>query len=151
MNWTPERIARMRELNAEGWSTSEIAADLGGISRNAVIGKMRRMGIASSNPQRHRAPNREKARPAPTKPQPETPPKPKARPGPPGGVSLMDLTARTCRYPMGDPLEAGFAFCGAEVDPTEPYCETHAAKCYDQTAKIKGKPGNRFQMPGWKP
>ncbi len=56
MAWTEEKIARLKELWAEGLSASMVAAKIGGISRNSVIGKSRRLGLPYRNPKnRHRS------------------------------------------------------------------------------------------------
>jgi GcrA cell cycle regulator len=47
MNWTDERVELLRKLWAEGLSASQIAAQLGGVSRNAVIGKVHRLKLSS--------------------------------------------------------------------------------------------------------
>lgn len=65
--WTPERIATLRRLHGEGASASFIAERLGGITRNAVLGKVMRLGLSEPAP---------KDRPAPL-------PKPKAKAKPP--------------------------------------------------------------------
>ncbi|MEX2650769.1 MAG: GcrA family cell cycle regulator [Alphaproteobacteria bacterium] len=100
--WTEETIARLRQLWESGLSASEIAKRLGGISRNAVIGKAHRTGLA--------------ARPSPIRARPEAP----ARQG--GG--------RTCAWPFGDPGDASFRFCGDRAEPGRPYCAAHCAQAY---------------------
>ena len=45
MNWTDERVEKLKRLWAEGLSASQIAAQLGGVSRNAVIGKVHRLNL----------------------------------------------------------------------------------------------------------
>ncbi|MDQ6437427.1 GcrA family cell cycle regulator [Mesorhizobium sp. LHD-90] len=79
MLWTDERVETLRKLWSEGLSASQIAAQLGGVSRNAVIGKVHRLklsgrGRASPAPTRQKKP----AQPAAAKPQPRPAP-PQAR------------------------------------------------------------------------
>ncbi len=157
--WTEERVARLRELWAEGLSASEIARELGGVTRNAVIGKVHRLRLERRAPSR-RGTAAKNARPAPPsrrrppavsgtaalKPEPEAAqkamPAPKPRrarlvfPPPPaeGRIKdIMKLTRHTCRWPIGDPGEEGFAYCGAQVSAGHPYCEHHARMAYQSS------------------
>ncbi len=83
MSWTDERIERLKELWSRGMTASHIADELGGVSRNAVIGKAHRLGLQS--------------RPSPVKPN-EPAPKPRAKgrdraPAPPEALSVADVPA----------------------------------------------------------
>jgi GcrA cell cycle regulator len=116
MVWTDERIEQLRELWAEGLTTGEIGKRLG-VSKNAVVGKAHRLEL--------------KGRPSPIK-RSKTP---RAAPAAPKEKdqkirSVVDLSAHTCRWPIGDPREPGFHFCGAPSMATKPYCEKHAAIAY---------------------
>lgn len=116
MVWTDERIEELKVLWAEGLTTGEIGKRLG-VSKNAVVGKAHRLGL--------------KGRPSPIKkakqPRPAAAtakePEPKMK-------TLVDLSANTCRWPIGDPREPGFHFCGAPAIPGKPYCAEHAAVAY---------------------
>jgi GcrA cell cycle regulator len=116
-------------------SASQIASELGEVSRCAVIGKVHRLGLAGRST-RSRAPL------APRVPKPPRPifaRKPvKFHPflidftpydGPKIGV--LDLKDTTCRWPLGDPLEAGFGFCGCDIQRGQLYCSQHAIKAYN--------------------
>ena len=74
MSWTDERVEQLRELWSQGLSASQIAAQLGGVSRNAVIGKAHRLGLQGRpSPIRTtggQAPRRRSASPRPTLPRP---------------------------------------------------------------------------------
>ena len=96
MAWTDEKVETLTQLWQSGKSASEISAILGDVTRNAVIGKAHRLGLAS--------------RPSPIKRQP------KAAPVEPIGVKLIDLTERMCKWPIGDPATPGFRFCGKPSD-----------------------------------
>jgi GcrA cell cycle regulator len=213
MAWTDERIEHLKTMWERGMTASQIADELGGVSRNAVIGKAHRLGLQSrpspvksvepapkASPE-PRAPAKEaaeakhseapaaKASPASTaKPAPA--PQPKADPAPPapataaaapgaeaaapapqpriisvgpGGflrqgpgeqqqpippapprrlvpakpspemadkTSLLDLTEKICKWPLGHPGEPDFHFCGEKVNPGFPYCVEHCGRAY---------------------
>jgi len=144
-DWTKERIARLKELRAQGMSSSAIARDLGGVTRSAVIGKARRLGldprpanVTASNivPPPIRRPVLVVPAPAPVieppcAPVPLKPCKPMPIDGAVPGRSL-------CKWPIGDPLEPGFHLCGAQNIALEkpwglaeqPYCASHCALAY---------------------
>lgn len=134
MSWNDAKIEMLRNLVKENLSYGEIGARLG-VSRCAAIGKARRLGIRNLAKPGGRKPY---PRPAtPTGKRILTPPPVKVardRPAPPrvvnGGpkplmISLLDLTDRTCRYPIGDPLQPGFGFCGHACAYGKPYCAHH--------------------------
>jgi len=186
MSWTDERVEMLKKMWSEGQSASQIAKELGGVTRNAVIGKVHRLGLS----------NRAGASPAPAeaKPEPKAQPKAKAPPQPkpapanrpdpvvepktepaaaapvsppmparkqiiPAGqplppqpstneispealakvseiekkakrLTLMELTERTCKWPVGDPATEDFWFCGLPVQQGKPYCEAHVGVAF---------------------
>lgn len=189
MSWTDERVEKLKELWVEGKSASQIARELGGVSRNAVIGKVHRLGLSNRSAggaeeaKASPAPKPAEAVAAPVPPAPEaaapaaenvaveaeedaapeqeaeaaSPPamrrhapairdasQPRA-PGPPTPeeeaarrtlveiekiakrISLLELTERVCKWPIGDPDQEGFAFCGLPSVPGKPYCKHHIA------------------------
>ncbi len=153
MAWTDERVELLKKLWAEGLSASQIAGRLGGLTRNAVIGKVHRLGLSG------RATNSRSS-------------VPRARgnhvPGPSQGPSLtfgtcgnvalkpndgeefvpspapieelviplherasiVTLKETMCRWPIGDPSEESFHFCGRTKAGPMPYCEHHARLAY---------------------
>lgn len=216
MGWTDERIATLRKMWEGGSTASEIAAELGGVSRNAVIGKAHRLGlkarpspVKANDKKKTAAPVKKPAAAAPA-PRPAEPraepaerssapaeqaerpaPRPAAAPvradtagdsaipsqpipGPsadlpkivsvgPGGflrqgpgdqqapippapprrlvpakpsaeiagkTTLLDLSDKVCRWPMGHPGEPDFHFCGQQVNPGFPYCVEHCGRAY---------------------
>jgi GcrA cell cycle regulator len=136
MSWTDERVAELRALFAESLSAGAIAAKLGGVTRNAVIGKLGRLGL-------HLSP-KVKGRPvgAPRTPRKRKPwqpaiieqfPSAEAINLPPESattpVTLMQLTAVTCRWPVsGDGITT--LFCGAVPALGYPYCGAHCDCAY---------------------
>ncbi len=201
MSWTDERIDRLKAMWEKGLTASQIADELGGVSRNAVIGKAHRLGL-KSRPSPVKA-NEVEAKPAPAapasaaaasaKPKIKLPEKPVAAaprapaqldrpvmtpmhapatprsdlpkivsigpggfmrqgpgdqqapipPAPPRRLvpakpsaeiadktSLLELSDRVCRWPMGHPGEPDFHFCGVAVNPGFPYCVEHCGRAY---------------------
>ncbi|GAW35172.1 gcrA cell cycle regulator [Roseovarius sp. A-2] len=181
MSWNDERVELLKKMWGEGQSASQIAKELGGVTRNAVIGKVHRLGLSNRNgsgaasaaSEAKTAPAAE-AKPAPKptpKPAPKPAPKPEApaeaAPAPvsrikaiiPAGqplppqpsaneidpealakvseiekkakrLTLMELTERTCKWPVGDPATDDFWFCGLPVQAGKPYCEAHVGVAF---------------------
>lgn len=201
MSWTEERIATLKKMWESGSTASQIADELGGVSRNAVIGKAHRLGLkARPSPVKANEKKKKAVPPSPPAPKAAAPEKPVATPKPkkpapppapaaqesaaatpsqpvpnpkqdmskivsvgPGGflrqgpgdqqapippapprrlvpakpspdiadkTSLLDLTEKVCRWPMGHPGEPDFHFCGAAVNPGFPYCVEHCGRAY---------------------
>lgn len=162
MSWTPERTQRAIELYTQGYSASQIAQDLGGVTRNAVIGKIHRMGAARKNksgtttlPAKTGATAKPVAvpsiqtKPASRRPKPKpikiTIPKQKLKcrslrdEGP---VDLASLDASTCRFPITSE-GPDHRFCGAKPMEGSAYCEQHHALCHEQTSKTKKRGSGR--------
>ncbi len=122
MSWTDERIEHLKKLWGKGLSASQIATELGeGVTRNAVIGKAHRLGLES----RPSPVKTDKSRPAKAKAKVDKPPKAEKK-----VVTLLDLTERICKWPIGHPDEPGFQFCGKASSPGFPYCAPHCAEAY---------------------
>jgi GcrA cell cycle regulator len=158
MGWTDERVETLRKLWLDGLSASQIAKQLGGVTRNAVIGKVHRLGLSGratpSQPARpvFKAPR--PARPVMSAPQPhrrpaelaatpaEPPPAPRVAPyvEQPGTATVLTLGAHMCKWPIGDPAADGFTFCGRRSSTEGPYCAEHARLAY-QPAPSKKKSG----------
>ena len=180
MSWTDERVEMLKKMWGEGQSASQIAKELGGVTRNAVIGKVHRLGLSnrSTGGASAKAEPKEKPAAAPkpeakAKPQPKTeparpqtapaadarpstparkqiipagqplPPQPSANEISPEAlakvnevekkakkISLMELTERTCKWPVGDPATEDFWFCGLPVQAGKPYCEAHVGVAF---------------------
>ncbi len=189
MSWTDERVETLKKMWGEGQSASQIAKELGGVTRNAVIGKVHRLGLSnragSGGSAAAKAAPKEKpaAAAAAAKPAPKPAPKPKTvasvpavkeeveldengipisaarraiipagQPLPPQPsaneispealakvsevektakkISLMELTEKTCKWPVGDPATDDFWFCGLAVQQGKPYCEAHVGVAF---------------------
>ncbi|EKE45258.1 GcrA cell cycle regulator [Oceaniovalibus guishaninsula JLT2003] len=183
MSWTDERVETLKKMWGEGQSASAIAKTLGGVTRNAVIGKVHRLGlsnraggapegegeteleeaavpaepvvevVATEDPveEEREIPSTQSAAPPPLTAarrqiipagQP-LPPQPSANEISPETlasvrevektskrISLMELTERTCKWPIGDPATADFWFCGLGVQAGKPYCEAHVSVAF---------------------
>jgi GcrA cell cycle regulator len=140
--WTDERIEILKHDWAEGLSASQIAGKLGEVTRNAVIGKVHRLGLpgraTTSRLQASyaRMNQRRRANLRIVKPVTITV-RPKPRPAPPSltisdmlMIELLALTAQTCKYPIGDPQDNQFGFCGRSPITGETYCEFHYIVCH---------------------
>lgn len=197
MSWTEERIEKLKSMWEKGMTASQIADELGGVSRNAVIGKAHRLDLQSrpspvkgtegdgAKPEPRKAPaSRAKvAAAAPPPRAPAAPPRtaapvnapqpvptqphaptgaqlrsigpggflrqgpgdqaPPATPAPPRRLvpaktapeyadktSLLDLSDKICKWPLGHPGEPDFHFCGEKVNPGFPYCVQHCGHAY---------------------
>jgi len=161
MSWTDERVEQLKKLWIEGLSASQIAARMGGITRNAVIGKVHRLGLSGrSRPSRPartiaRTPRQRPAAPShpsrfktagatalkrqvdiETRPLPQVEAEPEPAPiravELPSGqrMSILTLTERTCKWPIGDPGDEEFHFCGHRSEASMPYCKSHARMAY---------------------
>jgi GcrA cell cycle regulator len=150
MAWTDERVELLKKLWGEGLSASQIAGRLGSVTRNAVIGKVHRLGLSgratTSRMKSHR-------------PRPRMAAKRMAKNrfsqlGNPAFRALyaeaevyqapveelvipvnerkyiQTLTECSCRWPIGDPQAADFHFCGKKKVPGLPYCEFHARRAF---------------------
>ena len=196
MSWTDERVETLKTMWSEGKSASQIAKELGGITRNAVIGKVHRLGLSNRvggpdrpedepgmlidpgediaedtdaeapAPKPAAAPAAPAARPVGKDPVPAPRPKPGGQPLPPQPsaseisaealanlaevakkarrLSLMQLSERTCKWPIGDPATDDFWFCGLPSVPGKPYCETHVAVAFQpMSARRDRRAGGR--------
>jgi len=151
--WTEDRVGALKKLWLEGQSASQIAKQLGGgVTRNAVIGKVHRLGLsgraAPSQPARttfrpsRPRPAQAQAPSAPRRieaAQPRPVPAPVAAPAPdlPGTATVMTLGAHMCKWPIGDPGSAEFSFCGRRASEGV-YCVEHARVAYQPAMKKNG-------------
>lgn len=174
--WTEERVAELKRMKAAGLSCSQIASCLGGLSRNAVIGKLHRLGLHGER--------------RPSKPRSAEPRKPRAPRTPhinqtykrraihivtagngatllyeadqfdmntrlsPEDIpveqrkSLMELGSNDCRFPYGDVGENDFFFCGGESVPGHSYCAMHCRVTTGRTFVISDEERQRRRSLG---
>jgi GcrA cell cycle regulator len=202
MSWTDERVEKLQELWNEGMSAAQIAKALGGVTRNAVIGKVHRLGLSNrAQPTKAAPPKPEaqaptpkpvEAEPAAPAPQPEAaaaPAEPEAPEAPAASepapapvparpvisatarrepapmteerlealanlaeldkkakkLTLMELTERTCKWPIGDPTDDDFHFCGHPAAPGRPYCSAHCAIAYQPMSSRRDRDRARIR------
>ncbi len=155
MAWTDDRVATLTKLWADGLSASQIAKQLGGVTRNAVIGKVHRLGLSGrakpSNPKRKTVTTAKSTKPqikttrAPSAPRtprivaaaaPPAPPPLDAKPMANGEfATILTITDHMCKWPIGDPGKSDFRFCGRKTDPEEPYCVPHSQVAYQPSRR----------------
>ena len=158
MSWTDERVERLSKLWMEGRSASHIAADLGeGVSRNAVIGKIHRLGLSNRATPPAAAVDAERLRlkiavkPPASVADGAEPASAQSEARSSAGmaalaqrdvvipfstrVTIMDLRETMCRWPIGDPTSSEFRFCGCRTSPNIPYCPTHASVAFQPIAE----------------
>ncbi len=138
MSWTEERVELLTKLWAEGLSASQIARTLGGVTRNAVIGKVHRLGLSGrASPARAERPRtvvRRKPAPKPVIVEPEIIEEEVLDDG--EWATVMTLTDRMCKWPIGHPGTEEFHFCGRKAAAGMPYCAAHNRMAY-QTASAR--------------
>lgn len=167
MSWTDERIEELRKLWADGLSASQIANTLGGVSRNAVIGKIHRLGLSGRVKAARASARRPAAAPASApapRPKQVTQPRVMAvgstvvkvvereqfQPAPEPvvaaaivslheGVTLIDLKHSSCRWPVGDPSSDEFRYCGAHTGAGDTYCAAHADIAFPARTRSRAK------------
>ncbi len=134
MGWTDERVEQLKSLWTEGLSASQIARALGGVTRNAVIGKVHRLGLAGrvspSRSERPRLPVVPKVAVRLHAPEPPVVEEDPIHLADGNFVTVLTINDRMCRWPIGDPSENEFHFCGHKPKNGSPYCEAHARKAY---------------------
>ena len=139
--WSSERIELLKRCFHAGLSCSQIAREVG-VTRNAVIGKMNRLGLSRSRPataaqpQQRGARRRNRSRPsifAQHDMLTAAYPQPRAEDIPIHngcGCTLLELGQEKCRWPISDPDAKEFCFCGNEPVKGLPYCPGHARIAY---------------------
>ena len=195
MAWSDERVAILKKMWLEGSSASEIAKELGNITRNAVIGKVHRLGLSNRDTNNSKSgssiSNAKKSVKRGRPPKVNKEEKKRGRPHKlkdPGDfpraldekeksttssgkekslddrkikvvsdlsdetlqnilkvemkskkISLMELTERTCKWPIGDPATDTFWFCGHESEPGKPYCKTHISIAFQPVTQRRSR------------
>ncbi len=195
MAWSDERVAILKKMWLEGSSASEIAKELGNITRNAVIGKVHRLGMSNRDTNNLKSgSNTSNARKSVRRGRPPKVNKEEKKRGRPHKlkdpgdfpgtldvtekpttssakemrldenktkvasdlseetlqnilkvemkskkISLMELTERTCKWPIGDPATDTFWFCGHESEPGKPYCKTHISIAFQPITQRRSR------------
>lgn len=152
MAWNDERVELLKKYWSEGLSASQIASKMGGVTRNAVIGKVHRLGLSG--------------RATPAKPQRGC--EPESRYEEPASVSFVrteieklivepefvapailsggdlatvaTLKGNMCKWPIGDPAKDDFHFCGQSAPTGKPYCGYHAQVAFQPAQRRADRP-----------
>src|SRR5882757_5056931 len=147
LTWTDDRVEQLKKLWEAGLSASQIAAELGNVTRNAVIGKVHRLGLSGrAKSPSSAAPRQRKARPAQHMMrvsrrntalahafEVEMEPDPVAYDNVvpmSQRLTLLELNEATCHWPIGDPSSTEFFFCGGKALSGLPYCAHHSRVAY---------------------
>ena len=149
MAWTEKMVEDLKIMWKQGLTTGEIGKRLG-VSKNSIVGKVHRLQLdARPSPIKKKDEEQENAaeecaqtdnvtekKTEPREEKPAAAPQPVAekpavvRKNIAGDVKLTDLDNHTCRWPIGDPKDENFHFCGRKVRIGQTYCEEHAALAY---------------------
>ncbi len=167
MAWTDDRVELLKKLWAEGLSASQIANRLGGVTRNAVIGKVHRLGLSGRTTTSRAKATRRRRTPAHTqnrsaRPQMRSHGSTALKPAydadadeeyqlAPASImelviplneraSILTLDETKCRWPIGDPGDEDFHFCGRHSEIGVPYCQHHSSVAY-QPAQSRRRGG----------
>lgn len=151
MAWNDERVELLKKFWAEGLSASQIASKMGGVTRNAVIGKVHRLGLSGratpAKPQRGCDPERhvDVVEPAFAREEMEA-----LADGPefiaPAVLASGDLATvatlkgNMCKWPMGDPARDDFHFCGQSAPTGKSYCAYHAQLAFQPAQRRPDRP-----------
>jgi GcrA cell cycle regulator len=162
LTWSDDRVEQLKKLWEAGLSASQIAAELGNVTRNAVIGKVHRLGLSgrAKSPATAAPRQRKAVRPAQQMMR-------VARPVSRGNTalahvfevevetdpvtfdnvvpmsqrrSLLELNEATCHWPVGDPSSADFFFCGGKALSGLPYCAQHSRVAYQPASDRRRQP-----------
>ncbi|MDA9643769.1 hypothetical protein N9S90_01195 [Candidatus Pelagibacter sp.] len=154
MSWNEEKVSKLKELWGKGNTASQIAEIIGGISRNAVIGKAHRLNLSAKIKTRAATSNQsfensleekniraKRGRKSKFKSliiekdfEPENP------------KQLEELTDNDCKYPIGHPNEKDFYFCGRNSLKDFSYCKLHLLYSY-QSKNKKDEPLEKDEVP----
>ena len=152
-NWSDDRVEQLKTLWTEGLSASQIARALGGVTRNAVIGKVHRLGLAGraspSRSERPRLPVTHKAPVVRTHvPAVQVVEEDPVTLDDGSHATVLTISDRMCRWPIGDPAATEFHFCGHSPKSGSPYCEAHARKAYQPQQTRRDVKDNKGRMTG---
>ena len=144
MSWTHERIEQLKKLWEAGYTASNIATELGGITRNAVIGKAHRLGLSGRMKSKSKFSSvsivRKRKMPVnknskiielTTSVEPMNP------------TSFADIKDGLCRWPLGEPEDLDFKFCGRKCAEGMIYCTEHHSLAYQPLNQTRRKRASR--------
>ena len=139
MSWTYERVEKLKQLWEEGLTASRIAGELGEVTRNAVIGKAHRLGLSGRMASKKSnggisiirkkrlniSQNQKVINIAPVINEPMNP------------TDFENIKDGLCRWPLGEPEEIDFKFCGRNTQEGFVYCQSHYKQAYQPLSKVR--------------
>lgn len=142
MAWTEDRVDTLKTLWSEGLSASQIAGKLGGVTRNAVIGKVHRLGLSGrATPAKPKAVETKKPAAPVRAAEPQAAPR-RAAPVQmdpatwgEGKLTVSTIGQNQCKWPIGDPASEEFHFCGQGSAAGKPYCAYHSQVAFQPNTR----------------
>lgn len=153
MIWTDEAVEELKRMWDRGMTTGQIAKALN-VTKNSIIGKVHRLCLTArpspikktdaepkeKKPAKKEAPVKEKKKATESRQAKIEVKEVEAKPAPKAtaettNIPLVKLDNHTCRWPMGDPRDDDFCFCGKRIRTGQTYCEEHAAIAYVKAGK----------------
>ena len=151
MAWTEERVELLTKLWAEGLSASQIARSLGDVTRNAVIGKIHRLGLSGrATPTRSERPRHTARRKSASKPvlvEPELIEEAVLADG--NFATVLTLKDSMCKWPIGHPGSSEFHFCGRKTEAGISYCDAHVRVAYQGVPSRRERQEERKKRAGF--
>lgn len=152
MAWNDERVELLKKFWSEGLSASQIASKMGGVTRNAVIGKVHRLGLSGratpAKPQRGCDRDLHVEEEAPVSAaraeidklivEPEFVAPAILTSG--DMATVATLKGNMCKWPIGDPAKDDFHFCGQSAPTGKPYCAYHAQLAFQPAQRRLERP-----------
>ena len=145
MSWTHERIEHLKKLWESGHTASNIATELGGITRNAVIGKAHRLGLSGRMKSKSKVSSVSivRRKKMPVNRNSKIIELTTSASEPMNPISFAGIKDGLCRWPLGEPENLDFKFCGRSSDSGVVYCDEHHSLAYQPLSQTRQKRTNR--------
>ena len=150
MSWNHERIEHLKKLWEAGYTASNIATELGGITRNAVIGKAHRLGLSGRMKSKSKVSSVSivRKRKMPTNRNSKIIELTTSVSEPMNPIRFVKIKDGLCRWPIGEPEDLDFKFCGRNSNDKMVYCSEHHDVAYQRLNQARQKRTNRKRFKG---